>query len=182
MSFLGITWQQTNRAGVAIAVVASFILLNGAYSGYKTLTNKAEQQHAALSQINRWKTEYELLKPVQARWNQTLAPTNEITDLYHIYNALKLASHGLHTDQERLLVEKIEPIVLNGVPLYATRVCLKTAAENGLAVYAPNFSPNLLDGLEQLADRHDVEIQNIVLTTENGMPKAIMDFCLIFRS
>jgi hypothetical protein len=175
-------WQQTSRKSLIFAILAAVILCNSAYDNYKILSLKSEQQQASLSKINRWKAEYEMLKPFQTEWNKTLIPTSDITDLYHVFNALDLERYGLSTNQERLNVEKIAQITPEGVPIHANRVCLKTAGDTGLAVTAPRFSPDLLNGLAKLADRRDVEIQNIQLAIENGMPKAVMDFCLVFRT
>lgn len=174
--------QRSNRATLAIALIAAVILGSSAIEDYRTLADKADKQQSALSQINRWKTEYDALKPYQAEWDKTLTATSQITDLYHVYAALHIESHGLKTNQERLIVDKIESIVSSGTPIHASRVCLKTAPENGLSVTAPRFTPDLLDGLKQIAARRDVEINNIQLTTENGTPKALIDLCLIFRT
>lgn len=173
--------QRSNRTTLLVSILAALILCNSAYHHYAVMTDKATQQQTALSQINRWKAEYDALKPYQAMWDKTLLPTSQIYDLYHVYKALNI-QHGLQTDQERLLISKIEPVFLSNVPIHASRVCLTTAASTGLVITAPHFSPELLDGLKQLAARRDVEINNITLTTENGVPKAITDFCLIFRT
>lgn len=182
MSTLNTIWQQTNRKTLALSVVIALILISGAHTANQTLAEKAKQQQSALSQIKHWKAEYELLKPYQAQWDKKLTPTNEIKDLYHVYTTLDLQRYGLTTNQEHLIIDRIEPVTPNGTPINAIRSCLKTASDNGLSVTASRFSPDLLNGLERLADRRDVEIQNIQLTTENGAPKAVMDFCLIFRA
>lgn len=182
MSALHTGLQQMSRKSLAIALIASAILGNGAYTIHKELVGKADAQQASLSQINRWKQEYELLKPYQTEWNKTLTSTRDLTDLDRIFEAPNLKQYGLSTNRERIVMDKDEPMSLNGTPLQASRVCLKSSSDRGFSVTAPRFAPDLLNGLEELAKRRDVEIQNIQLTTENGTPKAVMDFCLVFRS
>lgn len=174
--------QQMSRKSLSIAIIASAIFANGAYTIHKELAGKAESQQASLSQINRWKQEYELLKPYQAAWNKALTSTSELTDRDRIFEAPSLQRYGLSTNRERIIMDKDEPMTSNGIPLQASRVCLKSVSDHGFAVTAPRFAPDLLNGIEELAKRRDVEIQNIHLTTENGTPKAVMDFCLIFRA
>lgn len=174
--------QHTNRATLGIALIAAVIIGNSTITDSRVITEKAAAQKQALSQINRWKAEYDALKPYQAQWNKALLPTAEIKDLYRVYAALDIERHGLKADQGNLLVDKIEPITLNETLIHAYRVCVRTATDVGLTVTAPRFSPDLLDGLKQLAARHDIEIGNIQLSAHNGAPKATMDLCLIFRS
>jgi len=174
--------QHTNRATLASAVIAALLIGNSAITDNRVIAEKAEGQKQALSQINRWKAEYDALKPYQAQWDKALLPTTEIKDLYRVYAALGIERHGLKADQGNLLVDKIEPITLNETPIHAYRVCVKTATDVGLTVTAPRFSPDLLEGLKQLAARHDIEIGNIQLSAHNGAPKATIDLCLIFRS
>lgn len=174
--------QYTHRSTLIVSLIAAVILGNSAFNDNQILAQKVEGQQSALNQINRWKAEYDALKPFQAKWDKTLAPTSQITDLYHIYIALDIERHGLKTDQELLIVYKIEPITLNGTPIHASRVCLKSIGDTGLAITAPHFSPDLLNGLKQLAERRDVEINNIQLGTQHNVPKATLDICLVFRA
>jgi len=182
MSTLHTLVQQMSRKSLFFSLIAAAIFANGAYAIRNELVSKADSQQASLSQIKRWKAEYDILKPVQAEWNKTLTSTREITDLNRIYETLNLKKHGLNTNQERLIVDKIESVTPNSTLIQATRVCLKTSTDRGFAITAPRFAPDLLNGLEDLAKRRDVEVQNIQLTTENGTPKAVMDFCLVFRA
>ncbi|CAG0975685.1 hypothetical protein RHDC4_01568 [Rhodocyclaceae bacterium] len=183
MSNLAIYWQRANRKVFGVVALASLILAQSAFLNFGAVSAKAGQQNAALAELKRWKAEYEALKPVQAQWNETLPPISDITDRYHLFAALHLDKYGLTSSKEALLVRKPpEPVVVNGAPLNATRLCVSTGGEQGLALTAPRFSPDLLSGIDVLANRRDIEISNITLSTANGVPKAVIDLCMLFRN
>lgn len=179
---LGIYWQRGNRKLLLLTIAASLVIAQAAFTNYKVLARKANQQQTALSALKRWKAEYEVLLPVQSQWEKTLPPVKNITDIYRLYGALQLHRYGLTTDPERLVIKQPEQVAVNGVPLNATRICISSAGETGLALSAPRFSPDLLSGIDALANRRDVEISNIVLSAANGVPKAVLDLCLVFRN
>lgn len=182
MSALRTQWQQTNRKSLFIALAIALILGNSAYNIFNVGSAKTTEQEQSLAQLNRWKAEYEVLLPYQTEWERVLTPTKNIRDKDQLYKVLDLAKYGLSTNQEHMVSDKDVAITPNNTPINARRACLKTGGDHGFAITAPHFSPDLLDGLENLAKRRDIEIQNIQLTTENDTPKAIVDFCLVVRT
>lgn len=174
-------WQRTNRKVLGVVTLASFIALQAAQTNFEVVNQKANQQKAALAELKRWKSEYEALLPIQTQWNSSLPPAGNIKDKYSLFNAIRLEEYGLSSDQEKLDIKKIDPIVSNGVALNATRICVSSAGETGLAVTAPHFS-ELLTGLDELTHRRDIEISNVTLAVANGTPRAVVNMCLVFRT
>jgi hypothetical protein len=174
--------RHTNRKALLAAFICAAVVANGAWKAYQIITAKAAEQQQSLTALNRWKAEYELLAPYQKQWTEMIAPHTSITDLYSVNHALRLDKYGLATDPMKLIVDRIAPMEQSGMSLGATRLCLKTAGETGVALTAPQFSPDLLRGLSVFAERRDIETGNITLTTANNAPKVIMGLCLILRA
>lgn len=182
MSSMPFNWQRTNRTLLTVVCIAGALLCQSAYTNYMALETKAKQQASALSQLKRWKSEYEALRPFQTQWDSTLPPVKDITDIYRVFTAIRLDEYGLSTNQEHLVIKKIDPVLSNGISLNATRICINSAGETGLAVTAPRFAPDLLNGIDGLLKRRDIEVTNIVLSAVSGVPKAVLDLCLVFRA
>lgn len=182
MNSAAMYWERANKKVLGLVALSSLILLQTAATNYQILRQKAQQQQQALGELKRWKSEYEALLPIQKQWQDAIPSAKNIADIYSLYNAIGLDKYGLSSNPEKLTVKNgIEPLTAKGSPLGATRVCVSSAGETGLAVSAPHVS-DLLTGLDALVRRRDINVANITLSVANGTPKAVLDLCLIFRN
>jgi len=69
----------------------------------------------------------------------------------------------------------------DGTPLDADRICLATAGHSGIIATADTIYPTLLNGLDQIAKRKDIEISAITLTATDHIAKATFPLCLRLR-
>lgn len=169
------------RAMIFSAAFAA-VLLYAAYPAYTTVDKKAASQTASLNQLTRWKSEYETLLPIQAEWDKLLVPAAQVNDIDTLLRIVGFPKYGFNVETDKIAVNSPEALEANDkTPLAADRVCLVTAGQPGVVVTADTIYPTLINGLDQLARRKDVEIKSITLTSKGRTATATIGLCLHLR-
>ena len=172
----------TNLRTLMFSVALAIVLLSAAYPAYNIVYRKAIAQTASLNQLTRWKSEYETLRPVQAEWDRLLVPAAQITDIDSLLRVVGLEKYGFTVENEKLTVTAPETVKTpDETPLDADRVCLATAGQPGVAVTADTIYPTLINGLDRLAKRKDIEIKSMTLASKGRTATAMILLCLHLR-
>lgn len=161
-----------------VSIAIAGVLGSSGYHGYLAMREKAQDQAQAVADFRKWKADYTSLLPVDEKWKTSLRSVAEAKDLLSVYELLGKAPT---TNPDALLVEKIEPFKQAEHLLFATRVCLGSTGGSGVTFDAPNFT-QLMDGLDVLAKRPDVQMGAVRLTQGLGKAKAsVTGLCLLLR-
>lgn len=165
---------------ILFGCVIAGIFAYAGFTAYETVATKARAQASSLGQLSRWKSEYESLRPFQAKWDQLLPASASINSLYDLRGVVNFEQYGLQVDLGTLALT-VSPIMREGVPLLADRVCLTTSGQPGVVATAANIYPTLIAGLDGLARRKDIEISNLTLTSSGQSARAIFPLCVRFH-
>lgn len=173
-----------NRSVILGLVAASLFAYTG-YEGMAVLLRKAKEQDAATNVVTQWKAGYDALSKSREAWLKRYPDMGRFNDLLGLMRNVQLERYGLSADPDSLASLKVEDVERSGVNLGLTRVCVgSTSATDsaGLLVTASNYS-SLLEGIERLAKRSDVEISSItVSSSESAAAQATLGgFCLLLR-
>lgn len=161
---------------------AAIFVMQGS-KAYSTLAAKAQAQHAATEKVMRFKESLAKLANVRTHWEKSYAPEERVQDMLTLLALVNFEDYGIETDNDNLLVQKVEAVKLGEVELELSKVCLATGVGDGASLYvrAGNYSA-LLNGIKQLAKRPDIAIGNIALQGESAFPLAKLgEFCLYLR-
>ncbi len=171
--------KQTSFASLLLALAVTGIAASGGFEAYSAMRDKAQAQEAEVQAFQQWKARYTELLPVQERWEKSLPEATQVKDLYSVYKAL---GESPRTDPDRLSVQKVERLALDGKELGGQRVCLGTLGAAGLLFQEKQFEP-LLAGLRALSERPGVQMGAVRFTSnKDGHAVALVtDFCLLFR-
>lgn len=165
---------------VMALVVAAIPAMTGLKT-YKTLTQKAADQRAETERVNRWKSSVQALGSTITEWQTTYRPASSVPDLYTLASYLGITESGLSADTDNITIAKDESIKSNGIELGLTKLCLANGNQ-GFVVKAFSYDA-LLDGINHLAHRKDIYLDNIAIVSDNGSPQAnIGDLCVYVRN
>lgn len=166
---------------LALSVALAGVLVSGGVSNYRTLSSKAKEQEAITESVMRWKRSYLALAGTQERWKKTYRAASSIPDLLTLISMLDLSSLGLKADTDKLVLKTDEQVTANNVPVGLTKLCIGTGQEN-FTVEAGSYD-QLLKGIDKLAHRSDLFVDNISIMGDKDVPQArIGDLCLLLRS
>lgn len=171
--------------GSPVVLVLAFALAGiftfGGISSYKILAAKAKEQTAVTESVIRWKRSYMALAGTQERWKKTYPAASHIPDLWTLISLLDLRKLGLKADTDTLVLKTDEQLKANNVPLGLTKLCLGTS-QDGFLVEANSYD-ELLKGVDRLAHRADIYVDNIAIMGDRDVPQAkIADLCMLLRS
>ena len=177
--------KKTRPAGrvilIGTIVLAGFMAWKG-HESREALLQRAEVQEGHTERLQRWKVAYEALLPVHEEWQRTFASTREIQDILGLYDRININQSGVDVSPETLVLQSATRVKLGGQDIGLNRVCLSSKGDNGLLMRAETFS-DLLNGIENLAEREDIEIGRIQLGSgKDARPQAVaQDFCALLR-
>lgn len=171
----------SNLLGWLLASAAAAILLQAGVLGYRQLADKAHQQSSISSSVARWKHSYLALAGTQERWEKSFQSVEQLPDLLSVARLLRLADYGLHANSDALELKSAEPVQSNGIALGLNKLCLGTGGDS-FVIEAANYE-TLFSGLEKLAQRHDLLVDNVRIVGEKSVAQARIGLmCLYFRS
>jgi hypothetical protein len=171
----------SNAIVLLLSVALAAVLGIAGVQGYKTMSNKAKEQTAITESVVRWKRSYMALAGTQDRWEKTYKAASGIPDMLTLVSLLNLTAYNLSADTDQLVLKSDEQVTANGEVLGLTKLCLGTGQENFI-VEADSYG-RLLAGVEQLARRSDVFLDNISVVGDKAVPQArIGEMCLLLRS
>ena len=166
---------------LVLSVALAGVLVSGGVSSYRTLSGKAKEQQDITESVMRWKRSYLALAGTQERWKKTYPAASGIPDLLTLISLLDLPSLGLKADTDKLVLKTDEQVMANNVPVGLTKLCIGTGQEN-FVVEAGSYDA-LLKGLDKLAHRPDLFVDNISVVGDKDVPQArIGDLCMLLRS
>ena len=164
-----------------LSVALAGVLVSGGVSSYRTLSSKAKEQQDITESVMRWKRSYLALAGTQERWKKTYPAASSIPDLLTLISLLDLPSLGLKADTDKLVLKTDEQVTANNVPVGLTKLCIGTGQEN-FVVEAGSYDL-LLKGVDRLAHRSDLFVDNISVVGDKDVPQArIGDLCMLLRS
>jgi hypothetical protein len=174
----------TKKLPLLLAISFSIIAGVQGLKAYRTLTEKAAAQERATESIDRWKKSYMALAGTMKRWESSYRPESSIQDLMSLYNVVGFGGYGLQVDVDTLILNKVEPVTQNGIPIGLTCIYLVSVGggdSSGLEVRSSSYQ-KLFMGLKQLSERPDIYIGMITVKSDNGTPVAkLSDFCVLLR-
>lgn len=164
---------------LAVALAAVFALAG--IKSYQLLSAKAKEQTAVTESVMRWKRSYMALGGTQDRWKKTYRAASSIPDLLTLIGLLDLQATGLKANTDLLVLKTDEQVKGNNIPLGLTKLCLGTGQDSFL-VEAGSYD-ELLRGVDRLAHRADIFVDNISIVGDKDVPQArIGDLCILLRS
>ncbi|MQA40762.1 hypothetical protein [Rugamonas aquatica] len=164
-----------------LSLSLALVLTQAGLKGYATLAAKAKEQNAITDSVVRWKHSYLALAGTQERWGKTYRAASTIPDMLSLVALMDLPAYGLRASTDTLVLKTAEQLKANNIELGLTKLCLGTAAEH-FVVEAGSYDA-LLRGLDKLAHRADVVVDNVSIVGEKEVPQAKLgELCLLFRS
>lgn len=141
------------------------------------------RQTAANERLSDWKSQYEPLIPVNDRWKKEFVSEGQAKDLLRLYKLANIEQHGLSADVDLVKQSLSIPVLVNGMEVGLTKLCLATEGSS-LVVRAPSIK-SLRLGLHQLSQRSDISLGSLSLSfdDETGLGTAsINPFCVLVRT
>lgn len=164
-----------------LAIALAAIIALGGINSYKILAAKAKEQGLVTEKIIRWKQSYMALVGTQERFKKTYPAASSIPDLLTLASLLNLPALGLRANTDMLVLNSDESIILNGVEIGLTKLCLGTGQQNFLV--DANSYDELLGGIDKLAHRADLVLDNISVVGDKDVPQArIGQLCILLRN
>lgn len=164
-----------------LALALAVVLLNFGYRSYQTLAAKTREQNVITEAVVRWKHSYLALAGTQERWSHAYRAGSTIPDMLSLVAMLNLPAYGLTAGTDTLVIKSADPVKVNQVELGLTKLCLSNSASY-FAVESSSYEA-LLQGLDQLARRPDIQIDDVSIVGDKAAPQAKLgQLCLLFRS
>jgi len=167
---------------VALGVVVAMGLQG--VNAYRTLTEKAAAQDAVTESVQRWKQSYMAVADSVQRWEADYPRDDAVQDLVSLFSIIDLGAYGLRSNTDKIILNKVDPVIENGMHIGLTKVCLATAGgveSAGLDVESDNYK-TLFAGLKRLAQRPDIYIGTITVKGDKAVPLASLgEFCVLLR-
>lgn len=170
-----------NKSTKLLAILALGLIAISAIQGtkaHRVMTDKAIAQDNVTESIHRWKQNYMALGESVKRWGRDYHNQDSVPDLMTLIALLRLDEYGLIANTDNVIINKIEPLIQNGVQIGLTKVCL-TSSNNAFEIQASSYQ-NLFNGVKQLAQRPDIYIDSISVKGDKFIPVAQLgDFCVL---
>lgn len=175
--------QFKNLLMVCAFIIAGLFITQG-MKAYGTLGAKVVAQDAATEGLMRFKEMFSALSGSREKWDKFYRREDSVQDLVTLLAAVNFEQYGIETDNDNVVVTKVEPVKQGDADLGLTKICLSTGVGDGgtLFVRAANYQA-LLNGIDRLAKRPDIYIGNIALQGDRAFPLARLgDFCVYLRN
>lgn len=173
------------RAPFVFVMALVAILLYQGWQSLSVLQAKAQSQDAVTEGVYQWRQSYLALREVLAQWEKAYRRDDSVQDLVSLYAMIGLSEYGLQTDADSVILNSVEPITQNSIPLGLTKICListKGADRESLMVQAADYE-RLFQGLSQLADQPDIHIGTISIKGDSAAAVASLGhFCVLLRT
>lgn len=175
--------QFKNLLLVCAFVLAGMFVMQG-LKAYGTLGAKVVAQNAATEGLMRFKEMFTALGSSRTKWDKNYRKEDSVQDLVTLLAVVNFEQYGIETDNDNVVVMKVEPVKHGDADLGLTKICLSTGVGDGGTLYvrAANYQ-TLLSGIDKLAKRPDIYIGNIALQGDRAFPLAKLgDFCVYLRN
>lgn len=173
------------RTPIVFVVTLVVILLYQGWQALSILQTKARSQHAVTEGVYQWKQSYLALREVLGNWEKAYRRDDSVQDLVSLYAMIGLSDYGLQTDADSVILNSVEPITQNNIPIGLTKICListQGADRESLLVQAADYE-SLFRGLSQLADQPDIHIGTISIKGDSAAALASLGhFCVLLRT
>ena len=171
--------KHTSMISLAGALLFAGMTAAQTMKAHEAMQSKAQAQQEAVEDFQRWKRQYTELLPIDERWRASFKTLAEARDLYSIHRML---GDRPVSNPDTFIVERIEPLTFESTPMRAWRVCVSsTDGQGGLRFVEPGFAL-LFQGLDQLAERPDIQMNGLAVSYDKGQATAVVQgLCLILR-
>ena len=161
------------------ALIFAGIAITGAIDGRKVMTEKAQQQEVSVQDFKRWKDQYTKLLPVEQEWNSSIKPANTVKDIFSLQEIL---GNDPKSDPDGIIVDRIEPFLLNEKPTGSSKVCFHSNTSSGM-LFTGDKPSELVAAVSKLAKRVDISFSAMELQYDaTGKVNAnLRDFCIILK-
>ena len=154
--------KNTSLPSLVLGLSVTFILATGAWRGYNLALNKLNEQRQTIQEFRQWKQEYTTLMPVRDRWDNSFPKTGTIKDLFSLY---ELLPEGTTTNPDRLVIEKIERVKVNGKDVGLNKICMTSMGGNGV-IFEGKSPSSLLKTVKLLQEKPYIRLESIRLAND----------------
>lgn len=171
---------------VLVMMAMGFILVSATQGlkAYRILTAKTQAQTDVTESVHRWKQNYMALGESVKRWEHNYRHQDSVPDLMSLFSIMNLGEYGIAVNHDAIILNKIEPMTQNGIPIGLTKACLSSNGSgdaSALEVQAVNYLA-LLNGIKRLAQRPDIFMGTISIHGDKPVPVANLgEFCVLLR-
>lgn len=175
--------NQSTKLLVGLALGLAAISTMQGIKVHRVMTEKAMAQHNVTESVNRWKQNYLALGESIKRWGKDYRTQESVPDLMTLISIIRLNDYGLTANTDRIILERINPVIQNGAPIGLAKVCLATSNNIGsLEIQAPSYR-ELFKGIKELTNRADIFVDSISIKGDKPNPVANLgDFCVLLTN
>lgn len=179
--------QKRRSMALLFSLVFSGIMLMQAWNYHFIIQGKSIAQELIIEGLNRWKQQYLAVNESRIKWENSYLHEDKIQDVAALIQLVDFPAAGLTSDPDTIALTKVEQVTQDqksDMPLGLTRICMSSGTADGysLQVSAPTYQL-LLDGLDRLAKRPDIQIGSISVEGDKKVPIAKLgDFCVLLRN
>lgn len=174
-----------NASTKTLIAMALGLVVIAATQGLKarsTMTAKAQAQADVTEGVHRWKQNYMALGESVKRWERDYRRQDSVPDLMSLFGIINLGAYGLVANTDAMILNKIEPVTQNGMPIGLTKICLASTGSgdaSALEVQASTYQ-DLFSGIKRLAQRPDIFIGTISIKGDKPRATATLgNFCVL---
>lgn len=172
--------HRQNKTLTYAAVLIAGILCWKGYDANQILTTKYANQVDAREKLERYIESYKALLPARDRWNEVYKNAKSIRSIHDAYKAINIESVGLYGLPDKMAIQKVARVQSAGVDLGLVKICPRAGNTSGFMVGAPTTAL-MIEGVEKLAQRRDIELETISITQATGKIEAVLGLCLLLR-
>lgn len=161
------------------SLIFAGIAVTGAIDSRKVMTEKAQAQEVSVQDFSKWKAQYEKLLPVEQEWNSSIKQASTVKDLFSLHSVL---GDDPKNDPDSIVVDRIEPFLLNEKPTGSSKVCFHSSTGTGMQ-FTGDKPSELVASVSKLAKRVDVSFSTMELSydTTGKLTANLRDFCIILK-
>lgn len=166
----------------AIVLAACWVLLSGASSVEEKVGVRLRIMEKTVDEAKSFRGRVSALAPTAKKFEETFPDKAEISDIFDLYQLLKVDRLGLIANPEGTSVTRISDIERKNRIVGAIDLCL-TSMGGGFSVQATDLD-KMTTGLEQLLAKPWVNAKGVTITMTPGRARAIAtlkEFCLVLR-
>jgi len=143
-------------------------------------TKRIEQQQNITRNVSQVKATYDALKPTIKAWENSFTDSEDIISIISLFRALNIGSSGLVSHGNDFIEGSLGSVTYQGADLGLMKRCIKNSGTGFIA--ESNSLINLMNGIERLESRKDVEWNTLTISVKNGTPTVVFDeLCVHLR-
>lgn len=180
--------SENNKTLITItAVVLSGMLCFYGWKLHAVFISKANAQLEVVESLNRWSQQYLAMEDVKKNWESNFEPESKVKHISGLYDLIGFMKYGLQNDKDSISLSGLSQVMQQtqkDMPLGLTKICMTNGSLDSTAVIvgADNYS-QLLNGIEKIANRKDIIIDNVTIQGDKNVPIARLGgFCIQVRN